>query len=330
MVLSLVDAVGCGAASMVRVSGRPVPRPKVARVSGPRSRNGQDRRTCRAPVSGAQAGHRGEHHGRDDTARASPATSEAPSVGGTGRRGAGRRRGSADGQDRRGRGRLEAEPDRAALGLCRCARQGLPWSSRSRCGTSTRWRRPSVSVRRRGGSRPTREEATRAFLGEVVDEVAATSRTSSSSSSVLSGHAAEELIRLSAVAEEVVLGATGSGGFAGMTLGSTSRAVARARAQHGRPRPLTFSADAAPLTCQLPSADRRASPRAANASSHPSMGHQPQRSANRLALATTSCTCCTGGDVVGWCWWWARAPPTHRRRPPAAPRRCPKSVSSPP
>ncbi len=42
---------------------------------------------------------------------------------------------------------------------------------------------------------------------------------------MLSGHAAEELIRLSAQAEEVVLGATGSGGFAGMTLGSTSRAV---------------------------------------------------------------------------------------------------------
>jgi nucleotide-binding universal stress UspA family protein len=69
------------------------------------------------------------------------------------------------------------------------------------------------------------QEATEAYLGEVVDEVAADFPDVVVEQRVLSGHAAEELIRLSATAEEVVLGATGSGGFVGMTLGSTSRAV---------------------------------------------------------------------------------------------------------
>ncbi|GAA2467240.1 universal stress protein [Terrabacter carboxydivorans] len=69
------------------------------------------------------------------------------------------------------------------------------------------------------------QEATAAYLGEVVDEVAADFPDVEIEQQVLSGHAAEELIHLSAAAEEVVLGATGSGGFAGMTLGSTSRAV---------------------------------------------------------------------------------------------------------
>jgi nucleotide-binding universal stress UspA family protein len=69
------------------------------------------------------------------------------------------------------------------------------------------------------------EEATRAFLGEVVDEVAGDFPDVVVEQRVLSGHAAEQLISLSAVADLVVLGATGSGGFAGMSLGSTSRAV---------------------------------------------------------------------------------------------------------
>ena len=69
------------------------------------------------------------------------------------------------------------------------------------------------------------EEATQAFLGEVVDEVADDFPDVVIEQKVLSGHAAEQLISLSAVADLVVLGATGSGGFAGMSLGSTSRAV---------------------------------------------------------------------------------------------------------
>ena len=69
------------------------------------------------------------------------------------------------------------------------------------------------------------EEATRAFLEEVVDEVADDFPDVVIGQQVLSGHAAEQLISLSAVADLVVLGATGSGGFAGMSLGSTSRAV---------------------------------------------------------------------------------------------------------
>jgi len=69
------------------------------------------------------------------------------------------------------------------------------------------------------------EEATRAFLGEVVDEVSDDFPDVVIEQRVLSGHAAEQLISLSAVADLVVLGATGSGGFAGMSLGSTSRAV---------------------------------------------------------------------------------------------------------
>lgn len=69
------------------------------------------------------------------------------------------------------------------------------------------------------------QEATAAYLGEVVEEVEADFPDVVIEQQVFSGHAAEELIHLSAAAEEVVLGATGSGGFAGMTLGSTSRAV---------------------------------------------------------------------------------------------------------
>lgn len=70
------------------------------------------------------------------------------------------------------------------------------------------------------------EEATGALLGEVVDEVTADFPDVVVEERVLSGHAAEALIGLSATADAVVLGATGSGGFAGMALGSTSRAVA--------------------------------------------------------------------------------------------------------
>ncbi|MGO4602818.1 universal stress protein [Terrabacter sp. 2YAF2] len=69
------------------------------------------------------------------------------------------------------------------------------------------------------------QEATAAYLGEVVDEVVADFPDVVVEQQVVSGHAAEELIRQSARAEVVVLGATGSGGFAGMTLGSVSRAV---------------------------------------------------------------------------------------------------------
>ena len=68
-------------------------------------------------------------------------------------------------------------------------------------------------------------EATAAYLGEVVDEVVADFPDVIVEQHVVSGHAAEELIRQSARAEVVVIGATGSGGFAGMTLGSVSRAV---------------------------------------------------------------------------------------------------------
>jgi nucleotide-binding universal stress UspA family protein len=69
------------------------------------------------------------------------------------------------------------------------------------------------------------QEATAAYLGEVVDEVVADFPDVVVEQHVVSGHAAEELIRQSARADVVVLGATGSGGFAGMTLGSVSRAV---------------------------------------------------------------------------------------------------------
>ncbi|GAA2032831.1 hypothetical protein GCM10009740_23830 [Terrabacter terrae] len=69
------------------------------------------------------------------------------------------------------------------------------------------------------------EEATRAFLGEVVDEVAADHPGVTIEQQVVSGHAAEQLIALSASADVLVLGATGAGGFVGMRLGSVARAV---------------------------------------------------------------------------------------------------------
>ncbi|MEW1955475.1 universal stress protein [Terrabacter sp. NPDC080008] len=69
------------------------------------------------------------------------------------------------------------------------------------------------------------EEATRAFLGEVVDEVTADFPDVQVERRVIAGHAAEELIGLSSQADVVVLGATGSGGFVGMRLGSVTRAV---------------------------------------------------------------------------------------------------------
>jgi nucleotide-binding universal stress UspA family protein len=69
------------------------------------------------------------------------------------------------------------------------------------------------------------EEATRAFLGEVVDEVAADFPDVTVEQRVVSGHAAEQLIALSSEADVLVLGATGSGGFVGMRLGSVARAV---------------------------------------------------------------------------------------------------------
>src|SRR5829696_676848 len=68
-------------------------------------------------------------------------------------------------------------------------------------------------------------EATRAYLRTVVDEVTRDFPGLFVEQLVLSGHAAEQLISLSASADAIVLGATGSEGFAGMSLGSTSRAV---------------------------------------------------------------------------------------------------------
>jgi len=68
-------------------------------------------------------------------------------------------------------------------------------------------------------------EATRAFLETVVDEVALDYPGVAVEQMVLSGHAAEQLIRLSASADAVVLGATGSDRCARVSLGSTSRAV---------------------------------------------------------------------------------------------------------
>jgi nucleotide-binding universal stress UspA family protein len=68
-------------------------------------------------------------------------------------------------------------------------------------------------------------EATRSFLRDVVQEVAADFPDVTIDQQVRSGHAAEQLVELSASADAVVMGATGSGGFVGMRLGSTSRAV---------------------------------------------------------------------------------------------------------
>jgi nucleotide-binding universal stress UspA family protein len=69
------------------------------------------------------------------------------------------------------------------------------------------------------------EEATRVFLGEVVDEIAADFPDVEIEQQVLSGHAAEQLISLSSTADVLVIGATGSGGFVGMRLGSVARTV---------------------------------------------------------------------------------------------------------
>ena len=69
------------------------------------------------------------------------------------------------------------------------------------------------------------EEATRALLGEVVAEVAPDFPGVAVEQQVVSGHAAEELIRQSETADVLVIGATGTGGFAGMLLGSTGAAV---------------------------------------------------------------------------------------------------------
>ena len=69
------------------------------------------------------------------------------------------------------------------------------------------------------------EEATRAYLGEVVAEVGTDFPGVQIDQEVLSGHAAEQLIGLSARADVLVIGATGSGGFVGMRLGSIARTV---------------------------------------------------------------------------------------------------------
>ena len=69
------------------------------------------------------------------------------------------------------------------------------------------------------------EQATRTLLGEVVAEVAPDFPGVAVEQHVISGHAAEELIRQSETADLLVIGATGTGGFAGMLLGSTGAAV---------------------------------------------------------------------------------------------------------
>jgi len=69
------------------------------------------------------------------------------------------------------------------------------------------------------------EEATRSFLRDVVQEVAPDYPGVAIEQQVLSGHAAAQLVELSGAAGALVIGATGSGGFVGMRLGSTTRAV---------------------------------------------------------------------------------------------------------
>ncbi|MER7071767.1 universal stress protein [Terrabacter sp. NPDC000476] len=69
------------------------------------------------------------------------------------------------------------------------------------------------------------EEATRALLDEVVGEIAPDFPDVTIEREVVSGHAAEELVRRSETADTLVVGATGTGGFAGMLLGSTGGAV---------------------------------------------------------------------------------------------------------
>ncbi|WP_345507605.1 universal stress protein [Terrabacter aeriphilus] len=69
------------------------------------------------------------------------------------------------------------------------------------------------------------EEATRALLDEVVGETAPDFPDVTIESEVVPGHAAEELVRRSETADTLVIGATGTGGFAGMLLGSTGGAV---------------------------------------------------------------------------------------------------------
>ena len=68
-------------------------------------------------------------------------------------------------------------------------------------------------------------DATRALLSGVVSEAQATFPEVEIAEYVIAGNAATELIRLSANADLVVVGAKGHGGFTGMLIGSVSQHV---------------------------------------------------------------------------------------------------------
>lgn len=72
---------------------------------------------------------------------------------------------------------------------------------------------------------PDPEKTTRDTLRTMVKEVGDDFPGVTIHRLVLSGHPAEQLIRLSASASMVVVGAVGHGGFVGMLIGSTSRHV---------------------------------------------------------------------------------------------------------
>lgn len=69
------------------------------------------------------------------------------------------------------------------------------------------------------------EQVTRATLAALVAEVAGEFPEVALAQQVMTGHPAEELIKLSADAAILVVGAQGHGGFMGMLLGSTSKHV---------------------------------------------------------------------------------------------------------
>lgn len=72
---------------------------------------------------------------------------------------------------------------------------------------------------------PDPEKTTRDTLRTMVKEVGEDFPDLTIRRQVLTGHPAEQLIRLSEDASMVVVGAVGHGGFAGMLIGSTSRHV---------------------------------------------------------------------------------------------------------
>ena len=131
------------------------------------------------------------------------------------------------------------------------------------------------------------EEATRAFLGEVVDEVADDFPDVVVEQKVLSGprcRAADRPVRGGGRSSSWERpGAAGSPGCPSVRRAGPSSSTPSARwsspAFSGR----------VPVTCHGRRASRRASPSAANASSHPSIGHQPHRSREAVGV---------GDDVV--------------------------------